>query len=187
MVRKATAAAKLKRPGISAYQRFRINTARLSFFNDIFKAADVRSVLSYIFLTHHKTDAADIFNISEVEVLRAVKRDITPFHRKILPVLHRCSYYLPCDTPEIRRQLRVILRRQPRHAAADKPHLEMIERKIRIAVFFKYHLCQPGLSGMCLSSNKNDHIITPLYCITKAGQNQHICTGLIFYIRCDII
>ena len=112
-----------------------------------------------IFIGHRKTDKSNRRQILFVEILPPVERDIAALYDQILFVLDRGLDHLPHDRPEIRSQRLIITqRRQFSIPAADKPHLQMVDRQIGIFELFQHPLRKKRFPGVGCAGYQYNHI-----------------------------
>ena len=86
-----------------------------------------------------------------------MKWNIAAFNDEVLFILDSRLHDLPYDRPQIPGQSFIILWRQCRIAAADQTHFQVIDRQIRIFIFFEHLISQKCFSSVRCARNKYDH------------------------------
>ena len=136
---------------------------------------DIRAMRFYffkmqidVFIRHGKANEFDRLKILLIETVSPIKRDITALDNEVLLILNSSLYDLSNDWPKVICQFIIIFRCEIRIAAADKPHLQMVNRKIRVFGFLKHPLRQNRFPHMGCSCYNDYHIY-----LNKLGFNLH--------------
>lgn len=83
--------------------------------------------------------------------------DIAALHDQVLSVLYHGLDRFPNNRSHIGFQLPVVLGRQRGISAPDQSHFQMVERQIRVAVFFQKLLCKQCFARMRSTGNQKNH------------------------------
>ena len=106
---------------------------------------------------HDKADVPDVLEVFGRKALGPVERDVAALDHHVLPVLDGDLDHLAQDRPQVRREQVVVLGRQVGAAAADQPHFQVVDRKIRVFVFFEQALRKRGFAGVRSAAEQQDH------------------------------
>ena len=111
---------------------------RQTFLYHVFMANDIGKMRFDIASAQYQANVTDMFCIIIAKVLLPVERDIAAFHDEMLPVFNAGLNNFPHNIPKIIGQLFIgTLRRQCTYTASDKPHLQVVDGKIRIIIFLQ--------------------------------------------------
>lgn len=112
-------------------------------------AQDVGIMAADVPLGHHKADIPHLLPLGLGKSGLPVKRDIAALHDQVLLVFKGGLDDAAEDGPEVPGEGGVAaLGGQAGLAAADQPHLELVDREVGVVVFFQQPLGQQGLAGV---------------------------------------
>src|SRR5699024_6065185 len=141
--------------GDHAFRRhFRVKHAVL---DDAFVAQDVVEVVADVAFGHDQADVPDVLEVFGRKALGPVERDVAALDYHVLSVLDGGLDHLAQDRPQVGREQVVVLGRQIGAAAADQPHFQVVDRKIRVFVFFEQALRKRGFAGVRSAAEQQDH------------------------------